>query len=189
MNARHDALAAGAQWILVVERIGREQAGLVATVGHIEVSPNISNVIAGEVNLRLDVRHASDAICTAAVRRILGEAESIAAERGLRFEVLWQNDHAGVRFDANWVELMREAVEDSGNPPIELPSGAGHDAAIMAQRFNTAMLFIRCKGGVSHHPDESVTESDVAAALEVLYRFVAKLADRYTGDARPAVVL
>ena len=58
-----------------------------------------------------------------------------------------------------------------------MPSGAGHDAVVMSERFRTAMLFVRCAGGVSHHPDEMVSEDDIAVALDVLWRFVLELAD------------
>ena len=67
---------------------------------------------------------------------------------------------------------VTRAVEAAGYPAHRMPSGAGHDAMILAQKLPASMLFLRSPGGISHHPDESVLEPDVAAALEVGARFL-----------------
>ncbi|MBX6342375.1 MAG: M20/M25/M40 family metallo-hydrolase, partial [Thermomicrobiaceae bacterium] len=72
--------------------------------------------------------------------------------------------------------LLARAIEDAGLPVAALPSGAGHDAVALAEITGVAMLFVRCAGGVSHHPAESVAEADVAVAIDVLDRFLARLA-------------
>ena len=72
---------------------------------------------------------------------------------------------------------MAEAVAAAGLPVERLPSGAGHDAVVMSEVVPVAMLFVRCAGGISHHPAESVTADDVAAAIDVLERFLDALAD------------
>ena len=94
-------------------------------------------------------------------------------------EVLWETiqEHAACAFDERLVAALGRAVEATGRGPAQLlPSGAGHDAVSMAHLTGVAMLFVRCAGGVSHHPDESVTPADVAAAVEVVDAFLRELA-------------
>ena len=173
---RHDALSAAAEFILAVESLARETEELVATVGQLAVYPGASNVIPGHATLSLDVRHPEDTRREAASARLRETAEAIAARRGVR--VTWDalQSTRAVPCDERLAELLAEAVTSAGYPAHRLPSGAGHDAAIMASLTGVAMLFVRCKDGVSHSPLESVTESDVAAALDALSRFVALLA-------------
>ncbi|MEM6654780.1 MAG: M20/M25/M40 family metallo-hydrolase, partial [Planctomycetota bacterium] len=79
--------------------------------------------------------------------------------------------------------VLGDAVSDCGHEPLRLPSGAGHDAVIMASRFPVAMLFLRHPGGVSHHPDERVERDDVAVGIEAVSRFVHRLAERENASA------
>jgi acetylornithine deacetylase/succinyl-diaminopimelate desuccinylase-like protein len=72
--------------------------------------------------------------------------------------------------------VLEQAIKDLGVTPVQLASGAGHDAVVMAGLTEVAMLFVRCKGGVSHNPAESVTEDDVAVAIDVLSKFLELLA-------------
>jgi allantoate deiminase len=175
MASRHDALAAAAQCIVEIEQFAAKTSGLVATVGRMEVLPNVANVIPGEVRLRLDVRHADDQQRQAACREILRRAETIAHERELEFNLLWLQEEGQIEFGSACVRMLEQAVVDVGVRPISLASGAGHDAVVLAKHFPTAMLFVRCAGGVSHHPTEAVSESDVCVALTVLLRFVERL--------------
>jgi allantoate deiminase len=178
MSARQDALVAAAAFITEVERIARNRPGLVATVGQLEVLPNVSNVIPGDVNLTLDVRHQDDDTRDAAFREMTHQAALIAEEREIEFDLGRTQSYRAVACDSKCQELLERSVIEAGVRPSRLPSGAGHDAAIMARRFPIGMLFVRCAGGVSHHPDESVSEADVTVALEVLWRFVMILAAR-----------
>ena len=173
---RHDALAAAAECILAIEGLAREAEGLVATVGQLAVYPGASNVIPGQATLSLDVRHPEDTRREAACARLRETAEAIGVRRGVR--VSWEALQAtrAVPCDERLAGLLARAIGDAGYPVHRLPSGAGHDAAIMSQLTRVAMLFVRCKAGVSHSPLEAVTEEDVAVALDVLSRFVALLA-------------
>jgi allantoate deiminase len=178
MGQRRDALAGAAELVLAVEAEGTATAGLVATVGRMAVSPGGSNVIPGRVELTIDVRHDADAELAAAVERLRAAARAIAARR--RLELSWTaRPHPAVTFAPDLVEPVARAVERSGLPLRRLPSGAGHDAMIVASIAPVAMLFVRCKGGISHHPDESVTEADVAVALDVLTHTIDELEDRF----------
>jgi hydantoinase/carbamoylase family amidase len=176
MDGRRDALAAAAQLVLEVERIGRSQPGLVATVGHLLVAPNAANVIPGRVTLRLDLRHLDDPIRRAAFQEIQERAAAVAAQRSIECRLDWSEDQPAVACDPALVAAIGQCVADAGWQSHEMASGAGHDAVILARRVPVAMLFLRCKGGISHHPDESVTTEDVAAGLDVLVRLVGRLA-------------
>jgi allantoate deiminase len=172
IELRHDALCAAAEVVLAAEALSRETPGLVATVGRLTARPGTPNVIPGSVELSLDVRHPADAERAAAVGRLRQRATEAAQARGAAVE--WEEllDQPAVACDAALSERMAQAVEAAGVRPPRLASGAGHDAAMMAAVAPVAMLFVRCAGGVSHHPDESVAEGDVALAVDALAAFV-----------------
>lgn len=174
-DARRDALGAAAEFIGNVEQEACQTDGLFATVGCLEVEPNVANVIPCGARLRLDVRHAEDAIRQATWERLKIVAEQIARRRSVSFSVEWKEEHAAVESSSHLREHLLSAVERSGVQPFLLASGAGHDAAVMGQRFPMAMLFVRSPGGISHHPDESVNKEDVAVALESMWHFVHSL--------------
>jgi allantoate deiminase len=173
MDLRRDALTAAAEWILTVENFGRGTQGLVATVGEATVEPGAGNVIPGRVTLTLDVRHADDGIREAARERLLRGAAAIATRRGV--EATWSvvQETAAVACDSALTDALAAAA--GGDVP-RLPSGAGHDAAVMSHLAPVAMLFVRCHKGISHNPAESVTAADVAAAIDVTTRFIESLA-------------
>jgi allantoate deiminase len=172
MHLRRDALAAAAEWVCQVEKAALSTPGLVATVGHIEASPNARNAINGHVLASLDLRHAEDSIRLANVERHLLEAQSIAARRNLSLSYKQNLDQAAVQMDANLAKALADAVTSTGHALHRITSGAGHDAMIVARRIPAAMLFLRSPGGISHHPDENVIVEDVAAALEAGMHFL-----------------
>ena len=176
MHLRNDALAGAAEWIGRLESLARSSQKLVATVGKLNVRPNAGNVIPGRAELSLDVRHVHDRIRRAAVDELLEIAGTIAGQRGLQFESAKKLDEPSVPMDERLTSFMTGALEVAGYPPRAMPSGAGHDAMIMAGRMPAAMLFVRSPGGVSHHPDETVREEDVEAALRVGEKFLERLA-------------
>jgi allantoate deiminase len=172
MEQRHDALAAAAEFVLVVEREARGRPGLVATVGQLQVQPGAVNVIPGQVDLSLDVRHADDATRAGAAEQILERANAIANRRKLALAVELISENVAVPCAPRLVSLLSQAVAGLGYEVVQLPSGAGHDAVPMSTLTDVAMLFVRCKGGVSHNPAESVTAEDVGVAMDVLDRFL-----------------
>lgn len=180
MNSRHDALAGAAELILEAEKFAREHAGLVATVGQIAVQPNVSNVVPGGCEMTVDVRHQDDKIrrkLPAALTHFLVDLEM---RRGLKIH--WQTiqETDSVPCDKGLSDLLRNAARRHEPNVIDLPSGAGHDAAAMASITPVTMLFVRCAGGISHHPDESVRAADIRVALDVLTDFVGhELAGHY----------
>ncbi|MEQ8836598.1 MAG: M20/M25/M40 family metallo-hydrolase, partial [Lacipirellulaceae bacterium] len=110
------------------------------------------------------------------VTELLTLGERIASADGVEFEVLEHTPEAAVAMDSQLSDLLGKAVAETGYAVTELPSGAGHDAVMMAKCFPIAMLFLRHPGGISHHPDERVERDDVAVALDVLSHFVKRLA-------------
>ncbi|HET6205446.1 MAG TPA: allantoate amidohydrolase [Terracidiphilus sp.] len=176
MHLRRDALAAAAEWIVFVEAFARGTDGLVATVGKWALEPNASNVIPGKARVSLDVRHAHDSQRNSAVEELIAKARAIAERRSLAFDCTPLMNEPAVSMDERLTAYLAAAVEAADLPLKEMPSGAGHDAMVMATRMPTAMLFLRSPGGISHHPDETVTEEDVEAALQVGRKFLERLA-------------
>jgi allantoate deiminase len=172
MTARRDALAAAAEVVLAVERVGRSTEGLVATVGAMAHSPNVGNVVPGEARVLLDVRHPEDAVRVRAAEAIRAEVERIASAR--RVEATWtpRYDTPAVALAPDLRRRLEEAIDATGQPVRTLVSGAGHDAVVLSRVCPAAMLFVRCAGGISHDPRESVEEADVAVALDVVERFL-----------------
>ncbi|MDP9564407.1 UNVERIFIED_ORG: allantoate deiminase [Kosakonia oryzae] len=178
MSHRKDALAAAAEWMVAVESTTQQQGGnLVATVGNMRVLPGAVNVIPGEVSLSLDIRGPQDAPLDALLNELLAMAQAIAARRHLQFSAEEFYRIAATPCDQKLQTLLADAVQVVQGETLSLPSGAGHDAIAMAERWPVGMLFVRCKGGISHHPAESVQVEDVALAIESFGRAVRALAE------------
>jgi allantoate deiminase len=177
MEGRRDALCAAAEFVLAVEEAAWGEPGMVATVGHIAAHPGAGNVIPGEVSLSLDLRHADDRVRVHAVESLRETARGIAAGRGGENHWQLRQESGAVPTDPELTALLARAVADLGYRVERMPSGAGHDAAELAETAPIAMLFVRCPGGISHNPAESVSPGDVAAAIEATSRFLALVAE------------
>lgn len=166
MNIRRDALAGAAEWITAVEKAAQSRPGIVATVGAIEAKPGVTNGIAGETRVSLDVRHASDETRNSAINELIGRVQEIARRRQL--QVKWKTllDQPAVAMDPSLVDHIARAMRECGCKPHRMVSGAGHDAMIIAEQVPAAMIFLRTPGGISHHPSESVLAEDVGKAIE-----------------------
>ena len=167
MNLRHDALAGAAELILATEG-----CGVLGTVGKLEVAPGASNVIPGHAVLTLDVRDQNDARRLAAERSLRAKAQAIARRRGLKLAWTRVQQTAAVPCDKTLTQIFSESVARRGLEVLKLPSGAGHDAVALSAICPVAMLFVRCKKGISHNPSESVKAGDVRVAVEVLADFI-----------------
>lgn len=179
MHLRRDALAGAAEWIGAVEKLAKGTDSLVATVGKIDATPNAANVIAGTALMTLDVRHLHDAIRLGAVNGLVEAANTIAARRGLAIQCTPQMDQPAVSMDERLTAYLADVMEAAGFPSKQMPSGAGHDAMVMAARIQTAMLFLRSPGGISHNPAEAVRMEDVEAALQVMRGFLQRIASEF----------
>jgi acetylornithine deacetylase/succinyl-diaminopimelate desuccinylase-like protein len=155
MSGRKDALVDAADYILRVRDLASNVEGAVGTVGQVYVEPGAANVIPGRVRVSVDVRAPDRA-------RLDSLVAALELQPDFRLEPVPMADRPLAAF--------RDEIERRGLPVVELPSGAGHDAAILAAAgVPTAMLFVRSlNGGVSHSPDESSSEADVELAVDVL---------------------
>lgn len=172
MNMRKDALAAAAEIVLAIERIGASTAELVATVGRIEALHSAVNVVPGRARMSLDVRSPRDGERLQALDFIRAEIARIATARGVKGELNVTYDMPAAPCDPALASALARSIERCGHPLFRLPSGAGHDAMSFRGRIPQAMLFVRCRGGVSHRPEEYASPADIGAALAVLQDFL-----------------
>ena len=172
MQGRKDALCAAAEFTLAVNESALAEPGAVATVGELSVSPGASNVIPGGARLSLDLRHQDDSVRERLRDELRRRAERIARERNVECKWRLRQQTPAVPMSEDLTGLLRAAVEQQGLPVERLQSGAGHDAAQMAALTRPAMLFVRCEGGISHNPAESITEDDAGVAVETIYRLL-----------------
>lgn len=178
MRLRRDALAGAAECVSAIERIGRTHADLVATVGRLETLPGAINVIPGEVRFTIDIRAPDDALRSQAATSIDAALHDVAQTRGLRIAIEEIQSNPVARCAPWLMSQLEDAVRTEGHRVFRLPSGAGHDAQAMIALTDVCMLFIRCKGGVSHNPAESITAADAEAGARVLLRFIEAFAPR-----------
>jgi len=173
MALRRDALTGAAECISKIEELCRaDDAGLVGTVGYIDAAPGATNVIPGEAHFTMDIRAPTDDHRKRAVGEIVRQIEAIAKRRKLELQVEVTHENRTVPC-APWLkEQVAAAVAAEGYPVFELPSGAGHDGMAMVDIADVAMLFVRCRGGISHHPDEHVDMADADAGARVLLRLI-----------------
>ncbi len=172
MSLRRDALTAAAEMTLAIETRARHEADLVATVGRLDVWPGATNVIPGHAQFSVDLRAPDDARRAAALADLKASIHSIAVARGVRATVAKTHEASAFVCDPRIVAGLTRAVEQVGVKPRLLPSGAGHDTMVMGGLCPAGMLFVRCKGGISHNPLESITLEDCAFGLAALVRFV-----------------
>lgn len=172
MAMRRDSLTAAAEMILAVERIAKETRDVVATVGVIDALPGAVNVIPGETRFTIDARAPVDTARDEAVDAIERAIEGIAARRGLKVRIDTTHRAPATACNAQLIEALDASARAAGHEPLHLPSGAGHDAMAMAALCPVAMLFVRCAGGISHHPAEAITLEDADAAMRVLMQFL-----------------
>ncbi len=176
MAQRRDALTAAAAMVLACEHVARERAEVVATVGRLEVSPGATNVIPGAVTFTLDLRAPDEPRQSAALEAMVIAVERVARERmvAVRHEAYYRAD--GCEMDTAMRAALARAIEAEGLPVRELFSGAGHDALALRHIAPVGMLFVRCRDGISHHPDEHAEPADMVTAARVLLRFLADFA-------------
>ena len=172
MRLRRDALAAAAECVLAVERIAKGHSEVVGTVGRIEAKPGAINVIPGEVGFTVDVRAPQDELRTRSVASIRAEIENVCRKREVRSEIETLQEFGSTACSPWLMEQMENAVKRQGLAVRRLPSGAGHDGMALKAITDICMLFVRCKGGISHSPLESITEADAAAGAKVLFNFI-----------------
>lgn len=171
MSMRKDALLGASQCIALVEE-ATKRFNVLATVGDIACAPGAANVIPGSVHFLLDIRSAKDRLRDRALDWLMAAMRSQCRKRGLSIDNIEIHSANAAACDSRWQRLFEHAMRDAGIEVNSLASGAGHDAMAMTGFTPMGMLFVRCKEGISHHPDESITTNDAAVALDVLTRAV-----------------
>ncbi|WP_163576298.1 allantoate amidohydrolase [Halomonas faecis] len=175
MAGRRDALVGAAEMVVEADRALNATPDLVGVVGKLDVRPNAVNVIPAEVNFTLELRSPSADVREKGRREILEACQRIARTRGLELSSEPTYDAEAVAC-AEWlIEALEGACRACDEPIQRLFSGAGHDGLAMHDLTDIGMLFVRCKEGLSHHPDEAISEEDAGRATRVLMRFLSDL--------------
>ena len=175
MTGRRDALAAAAEMLVAIRRIGLAHDGVTATVGWIEALPGAVNVIPGQATFTLDLRAPQDAVRAGAWAEIEAALVAVARAHAVELAILRTHEAPAAPCDPGLQGRLERACTAVGADTLRLPSGAGHDAMAMAALCPMAMLFVRCRGGISHNPEESIEAADAAIAVQVLDAFLAGL--------------
>jgi len=176
MDMRNDALCCAAEFILAVESTAlRYKTQIVATVGKLQVANAASNVIPGAITCTLDLRSADGRMLSEVYETLQRTAAAICNRRKIIFEWTAVQETGPVTCDPALSAILAHAVREAGYEPLELVSGAGHDAVAIAAVAPVCMLFVRCYKGISHNPLENVELKDIAAALQVADNFLQQM--------------
>ena len=177
MDFRLDPTLVLAESILELERLARAAGkGTVGAVGEIEVEPSLINAIAHRVRFSTDIRGVDEDAFRGVSRDIAAFAEEGARKRGMTAEFRQRQAIAATPMDARVVGALEEAAKATGEAYMLMPSGAAHDTMCVVDRVPTAMVFVPCKEGISHHPDEDADPADAALAAEVILNAIRALA-------------
>lgn len=178
MDLRRDALAASAEMMLAIEEVARAGKGhqMVATVGRLAVKPGAVNVIPAEVTFTLDIRADADAPRLAAIAGLEGRLEAISTRRGVSVAMEKFYESPTTPCAPRLQEALAGAFRELGLAERRLASGAGHDGHAMRHLCDVGMLFVRCRGGISHNPAEFAAIDDMGLAVEALIKAVERLA-------------
>ncbi len=176
---RHDAFLAAAELALAVELAAKGSGSLdtVGTVGVCEVFPGAVNSIPSKTKLEIDIRDVDLRRRDAVLAQVLRASEEIGARRQVRFSIETINADPPAQCDEHIVEALCRSCDDIGLPHKRLVSRAYHDSLFMSQIAPVSMLFVRCRGGISHRPDEYSSAADIAAGVKVLAQALYRLAE------------
>jgi allantoate deiminase len=175
MELRRDSLTAAAEAILATEKLARDHPGLVATVGKIEVLPGSSNSIPQVTSFTLDFRHPVDAERVRLLKALEDSVRKTTAARGLELDWQLVQENDAVVCDAGLTGNLCDALERVTGSRRQLASGAGHDGVAISKVAPIGMIFVRCRAGLSHHPDEYATPADIGVGIRVLVEFLKSL--------------
>jgi allantoate deiminase len=172
MALRQDALMAAAECTLAVESVASKKKNVVGTVGRIAASPGAINVIPAEVTFTIDLRADKDVKREDAIKELNEIMSKVAAKREVKVDIKTIHEAPGITCAPWIVTQIGNALEAELGHVVHLPSGAGHDAVAMADLTDVGMIFVRCRGGISHNPKEFIQEEDAKACAHVLLKVV-----------------
>lgn len=175
MTDRHDPMVVAASFVLAVREIVSAQPEARGTVGRLEPVPGGTNVVASRVDVWLDVRHPDDAVTASLVQALYDRAVALATAEGCSVEFVEESMSGTVNFDSALASRISHALAPTVSGAPLLPSGAGHDAGILASHVPTAMIFTRNPSGISHAPEEHVEDADAAIGVAALTDALADL--------------
>jgi allantoate deiminase len=177
MDFRVDPAPVAAEVILELERLAKAAGkGTVGTVAEIETTPGIINVVNSSIRLSLDIRGVDEDGFRGVAGDIVGFAERAAKERGQTATFSQRQTLPATPMDERIVSRLEEAAKASGEPYMLMPSGAAHDTMCVADHIPSAMVFVPCRDGISHSPDEDADPADAALGSEVILKAIRTLA-------------
>lgn len=182
MTERRDALGGAAECVLAVESRCRGEGHLVGTVGRIQAHPGAVNTIPGEVRFSIDLRAPDDAQRRVALSDIETACRRIAVRRRLGLGIKLLHEADAVPCAPGLTALIADAIAAEGHPLLAMPSGAGHDGMAVAVIAPVAMVFVRCRGGISHNPAEFASADDIEVGARVLLRAIRNFSERRSGS-------
>ncbi len=175
MEGRRDALVGAAAIVTEVNRMGQQTADLRATVGALTVEPNVVNAVPRAVRLTAEFRSPKDEIRATAGEELHRFTRELAAQRSLTIAATRTYAQMAQPCDLELSARLARAATKAGGRGLELPSGATHDASAMADLCPIAMLFVRCRDGVSHKPEEFASSEDMAQAISAVATFLGSI--------------
>ena len=188
MDHRHDAGYVAAALAVAVRRMVLDMGGhQVGTVGRMHLHPDLVNVVPVSARCTVDLRNTDEAALQDAERRLIARAEELAAAEGVTVDRTVLARFEPVEFDSRVIDLVEGTAERLGHSVRRMPSGAGHDAQMLARVCPTGMVFVPSRGGISHNPAEHTDPADLAAGVDVLLHVLLDLANGHL-DGGPAEV-
>jgi N-carbamoyl-L-amino-acid hydrolase len=178
MHLRHDALTAAADVVLAVEKIAHDRVVRVATVGHINVGPNVRNVVPGRAIVSAELRDEDATTLLGAKPEFELAIYAIAERRGLIITVTWGQYVPPATANHVIVDVIRREAKRSGRSWRELTSGAGHDAQIVGREAPIGMIFVPSIGGISHAPEERTHPAHLVTGAQLLLDAMLAVDDR-----------
>ncbi|MBY0095758.1 allantoate deiminase [Mesobacillus maritimus] len=177
MLYRKDAMVTASQLIALLTVKAKEMdPDLVATVGRVDVAPNVPNVVAGDVEFSLDIRHHKEEVLNQFTETLFKEFKNKAEELETTIEVSQWMDVKPVSMDRELVKDISMVAEKNNLPFQEIISGAGHDAQIFASKIPTNLIFVPSQGGISHNPKEFTSVKELEMGIDLLTQVLYKLA-------------
>jgi N-carbamoyl-L-amino-acid hydrolase len=178
MRLRHDAAYVAARITAGVRQLANELSGdQVGTVGALTLFPNLVNVVAQTAVLTVDLRNTDEELLQQAEQRVASMLDALARDEGVEIGTRTLARFEPVEFDARIVDLVEHTAKQLGHTTRRMPSGAGHDAQMLARVCPSGMIFVPSSGGISHNPAEFTDPADLAAGADFLLEVLCTLAD------------